>query len=157
MPSSVFAAAASDLVDGHVSIGADYLPNVGDTLELRARLFVERQVDAGPNVRFSFSGWAEGLIADRADSFRTNFRSADRDRSMVRDAVARPHEAYVDLRTGSIDLRAGLSNVVWGRIDELPPSDVINPLDISRYLFEGRNEARLPCRSCVRAGWAARL
>jgi hypothetical protein len=141
-----------DLLDGHVSIGADYLPNVGDTLEMRARLFVERKVDAGPNVRFSFSGWAEGLVADRADSFRPSL--PDRvGSSVVRDAVARPHEAYVDIRTGSIDLRAGLSNVVWGRLDEVPPSDVINPLDISRYLFEGRNEARLPV-PLVRARWA---
>jgi hypothetical protein len=142
-----------DLVDGYVSVGADYLPNVGDTLELRARLFVERQVDAGPNVRFSFSGWAEGLVADRADSFRPSLSDGSRSGSRtVRDAVARPHEAYVDLRAGSIDLRAGLSNVVWGRLDELPPGDVINPLDISRFLFEGRNAARLPV-PLVRARW----
>ena len=68
--------------------------------------------------------------------------------------VARPHEAYADLRAGSIDLRAGLSNVVWGRLDEVQPSDVINPLDISRYLFEGRNEARLPV-PLVRARWVS--
>ena len=141
-----------DLVDGYVSIGTDYLPNIGDTLELRTRLFVERQVDAGPNVRFSFSGWAEGLIADRADSFRPELDGRSASAKTVRDAVARPHEAYVDLRAGSIDLRAGLSNVVWGRLDEVPPSDVINPLDISRYLFEGRNEARLPV-PLVRARW----
>ena len=79
---------------------------------------------------------------------------ADARSSTVRDAVARPHEAYVDLRAGSIDLRAGLSNVVWGRLDEVPPSDVINPLDISRYLFEGRNEARLPV-PLVRARWVS--
>jgi hypothetical protein len=138
-----------DFVDGYVSVSTDYLPNAGDTLEMRARLFVERQVDAAPNVRFSFSGWAEGLIADRADSFRPPLSSGSR---TVRDAVARPHEAYVDLRAGSIDLRAGLSNVVWGRLDEVQPSDVINPLDISRYLFEGRNEARLPV-PLVRARW----
>jgi hypothetical protein len=140
-----------DVVDGYVSIGTDYLPNIDDTLELRTRLFVERQLDAGPNVRFSFSGWAEGLIADRAGLFRADLPGGARSRT-VRDAVARPHEAYVDLRAGSIDLRAGLSNVVWGRLDEVQPSDVINPLDISRYLFEGRNEARLPV-PLVRARW----
>jgi hypothetical protein len=144
-----------NLVDGHVSISTDYLPNVGDTLELRTRLFVEREVDAGPNLRFSFSGWAEGLVADRANSFRTELPGGSRpESSIVRDAVARPHEAHVDLRAGSIDLRAGLSNVVWGRLDEVPPSDVINPLDISRYLFEGRNEARLPV-PLVRARWVS--
>jgi hypothetical protein len=142
-----------DLVDGYVSIGTDYLPNVGDTLELRTRLFVERQVDAGPNVRFSFSGWAEGLIADRAASVRPELQGGSRS-GIVRDAVARPHEAYADLRAGSVDLRAGLSNVVWGRLGEVQPSDVINPLDISRFLFEGRNAARLPV-PLVRARWVS--
>ena len=132
-------------------IGTDYLPNIGDTLELRTRLFVERQVDAGPNVRFSFSGWAEEPIADRAASFRPELTGGAGAKT-VRDAVARPHEAYVDLRAGSVDLRAGLSNVVWGRLDEVAPSDVINPLDVSRYLFEGRHAARLPV-PLVRARW----
>ena len=151
---SAFAQQSRDLVDGNATIGVDYLPNVGDTLEMRARLFVERQVDAGPNLRFSFSGWTEGLVADRADSFRTDLPGGFRGSrsSTVRDAVARPHEVYADLRAGSIDLRAGLSNVVWGRLDEVQPSDVINPLDISRYLFEGRTAARLPV-PLVRARW----
>lgn len=151
MAASAFAQQQRDFVDGYVSVSTDYLPNVGDSLELRTRLFVERKIDAGPNLRFSFSGWAEGLIADRGDSFRPSLPNRVGSR-VVRDAVARPHEAYVDLRAGSIDLRAGLSNVVWGRIDEVPPSDVINPLDVSRYLFEGRNEARLPV-PLVRARW----
>jgi hypothetical protein len=72
----------------------------------------------------------------------------------VHDAVARPHEAYVDLRAGRVDLRAGLSNVVWGRLDEVQPSDVINPLNVSSYLFEGRSAARLPV-PLVRARWFA--
>ena len=128
-------------VDGHVSLTADYLPNVDDAIEARARLFVERKIDATPNLRFSLSGWAEALVARRSGDG-------------VSDAVARPHEAYVDLRAGRVDLRAGLSNVVWGRLDEVQPSDVINPLNISSYLFEGRSAARLPV-PLVRARWFA--
>ena len=33
---------------------------------------------------------------------------------------------------------------MWGRLDELQPTDVINPIDVSRFFFEGRSEARLP-------------
>ena len=33
--------------------------------------------------------------------------------------------------------------MVWGRLDELQPTDVVNPLDVSRFFFEGRSEARL--------------
>jgi hypothetical protein len=41
------------------------------------------------------------------------------------------------------DVAAGLGRVVWGRLDELQPTDVINPIDVSRFFFEGRSEARL--------------
>jgi hypothetical protein len=33
---------------------------------------------------------------------------------------------------------------VWGRLDELQPTDVVNPLDVSRFFFDGRGEARMP-------------
>jgi hypothetical protein len=39
---------------------------------------------------------------------------------------------------------AGFARVAWGKLDELQPTDVINPLDVSRFFFEGRSEARLP-------------
>jgi hypothetical protein len=51
-----------------------------------------------------------------------------------------------------LDLYAGYGRVVWGKLDELQPTDVINPLDISRFFFEGRNEARLPV-AVVRGRW----
>ena len=41
-------------------------------------------------------------------------------------------------------MRAGYARVVWGRLDEVQPTDVVNPLDVSRFFFEGRSEARLP-------------
>ena len=34
--------------------------------------------------------------------------------------------------------------MTWGKLDEIQPTDVINPLDVSRFFFEGRSEARLP-------------
>jgi Protein of unknown function (DUF1302) len=145
------ARAQRGLLDGHVSLTTDYFPNVDETVELRARLFVERQVDAGPNLRLLLSGWAEGLLADRPGTGGCRSDGS----CVVRDAVARPHQMYVDLRAGRVDVRAGLANVVWGRLDEVQPSDVINPLDLSRFAFEGRTEARLPV-PLVRARWFAR-
>ena len=44
----------------------------------------------------------------------------------------------------AVRLLAGVGRVVWGRLDEVQPTDVINPLDVSRFFFEGRSEARLP-------------
>lgn len=43
-----------------------------------------------------------------------------------------------------MDLIAGFSRLSWGRLDELQPTDVVNPLDASRFFFESRSEARLP-------------
>ena len=54
------------------------------------------------------------------------------------------HDAVAEVRLGRLDLFAGYGRVVWGRLDELQPTDVVNPLDVSRFFFEGRSEARLP-------------
>jgi hypothetical protein len=37
-----------------------------------------------------------------------------------------------------------MSRVVWGRLDEFLPTDVINPQDLTRFFLEGRTEGRLP-------------
>ena len=83
----------------------------------------------GRALRLVASGFVEGLIADRDGS--------------VRDVVGGAAGAHATLRTKRLDLAAGLGRVVWGRLDELQPTDVVNPLDLSRFFFEGRSEARL--------------
>ena len=113
---------------GYVSLFVDHLPN-REATEFRARVFAEEKVDAGTRVRLIASGFVEGLVADRG---RT-----------VRDAVAEPHELTATVRTRRVDLTAGFGRVIWGRLDELQPTDVVNPLDLSRFFFEGRSEARL--------------
>jgi hypothetical protein len=113
---------------GYVSVFVDHLPN-REATELRARVFGEQTVDAGPRLRLIASGFVESLIADRNGT--------------VRDAVAEPQELTATFRSKRLDLTAGLGRVVWGRLDELQPTDVINPLDVSRFFFEGRSEARL--------------
>jgi hypothetical protein len=113
---------------GYVSLFVDHVPN-RDATELRGRVFAEEKADAGPRVRLVASGFVEGLLADRSGT--------------VRDAVAEPHELTATLRTARVDLTAGFGRVIWGRLDELQPTDVVNPLDVSRFFFEGRSEARL--------------
>jgi len=76
------------------------------------------------------SGFVEGLVADRR-------------RSTITDGVAEAHELTATVRTKRFDLAAGLGRVVWGRLDELQPTDVVNPIDVSRFFFEGRGEARV--------------
>ena len=49
-----------------------------------------------------------------------------------------------ELTAGRLDVRAGFARVIWGRLDEVQPTDVVNPLDVSRFFFEGA--ARRACR-----------
>src|SRR6185295_9787164 len=114
---------------GFVSAFVDRVPN-RDATELRARVFAEEKTDAGAHVRIALAGYVEGLVADRSGS--------------VTDAVLEPQEATLTVRGRRAELTLGLGRVVWGRLDELQPTDVVNPLDVSRFFFEGRGEARLP-------------
>jgi len=113
---------------GYVSVLADHLPN-RDASELRARGLVEEKIEAGQRLRLTISGFAEGLLADRGGK--------------VTDAIVEAQELNAAFHTTRFDLTAGLGRVVWGRLDELQPTDVINPIDVSRFFFEGRSEARL--------------
>ncbi len=67
-------------------------------------------------------------------------------RSRVEDGSAanfRVHETYIELRSSFVDVRVGYGSVVWGVLDEIQPNDVVNPLDVSWFFFEGRSKARL--------------
>jgi hypothetical protein len=137
----VSGAAYAQTPTGHVSVMADHLPNAGDATELRVRAFVEQKLAPSKRVSIVLSGWVAGLAADRGGEGG-------------RDVAAQPHDLYIDLRAGRFDLRAGLARVVWGRLDEVQPSDVVNPLDVSAYLFEGRADARVPV-PLTRVRWSA--
>ena len=120
-------------VNGHASALLDVMPDISDApgtqsvTELRTRLFVERRQEVGPRLRLNLSGYVDGLIADRAN-----------------DAILRPGDLYAEYAAGHFDVRAGYSRLVWGRLDEFQPTDVVNPIDLARFLLEGRSEARLP-------------
>lgn len=144
--------AAQERPTGYISTFVDFFPNRGSAVELRARVFVEQKAAPSDRVRLTLSGFVEGLVARRplADSLArgpSGFRA-----SGVRDAIARLHDASVEVTLGRVDLLAGFTRVAWGRLDELQPTDVINPLDVSRFFFEGRSEARLPV-GLVRGRW----
>ena len=141
------ATALAQGVDGYASIFTDVLPAVelvrghrSTVGEVRARVFVERRIVFGPHLRFTGAGFVEGLLADRSRSRPT------------RDVIVRPQELHVEATWPQADLRIGMSRVTWGRLDEFLPTDVVNPLDLARFFFEGRAEARLPV-AMVRARW----
>jgi hypothetical protein len=127
---------------GHVSLLFDYLPNRSGTIELRTRIFAEEKLERASRIKLHLSGFVEGLLARRPAPFESpDVRPVLRTNT---GAIARVQDAFVELTAGRLDLLAGFARVAWGRLDELQPTDVVNPLDVSRFIFEGRSDARLP-------------
>jgi len=131
---------ASAQVQGHVSLMFDALPDLDSASgnqhvsELRARVFAERADDFGEHLRIVVSGYVDGLVADRASVGGQD---------TTRDVIVRPADVYADLVFSRFDVRVGAARIVWGRLDEFQPTDVVSPIDLTRFLFEGRTEARL--------------
>jgi hypothetical protein len=146
---------AAAQIDGHISAMVNLFPDPDPTpgrqevTELRTRIFLEHQSDVGSWFRIHLSGYADGLV--RRGCCSSPMRTA---------AIARPSDAYIEFRGSWFDFRAGASRIVWGRLDEFQPTDVVNPIDLSRFLLEGRSEARLPVgvlRARLHFGSAATL
>ena len=55
------------LFDKDPKSAAGKRPVSGDTIELRARLFVEEKIEPTPRLVINLSGFAEGLLARRPD------------------------------------------------------------------------------------------
>ena len=148
------ALSAQSTLSGHISLLADFLPNRDDTAELRARVFAEEKLEPSASLRVIVSGFVEGLLAKRSVP-PPGLPEVGSQRDVRSAAAARVQDANVEWRSDRLDLLAGFSRVPWGKLDELQPTDVINPLDVSRFFFEGRTEARLAV-ALVRARLFAR-
>lgn len=122
---------------GSVTVTSDFFPNRGNTGELRARLFARKVLDPAPGLLISVSGFAEGLLARRPALISGG-------NTAVREATARVVDGNIDYKRARVDILAGFTRIAWGHLDELQPTDVVNPLDVSRFFFESRSEARLP-------------
>ncbi len=53
------------------------------------------------------------------------------------------HEAYLELRLSSADVRAGIQTFAWGRLDGVPPTDVLNPRDFHDPIVRDIEEAKI--------------
>jgi hypothetical protein len=52
-------------------------------------------------------------------------------------------EAYADLRLSEADVRVGVQRFAWGKLDGLPPTDVLNPHDYHDPLLDDVEEAKI--------------
>ncbi len=104
-----------------------------DAQELRPRITFSGSAELSKNARVHVEGIVEGLAADRP------LRGGK-----VTAIAADARDAWVEAGGKYADLRAGYGRLAWGRLDEVQPSDVINPIDTARFFLEGRSDARLP-------------
>ena len=52
-------------------------------------------------------------------------------------------EAYVDLYAGAFELRLGRQKVSWGQLDDLQPTDHVNPEDLTEFIFVPELERKI--------------
>jgi hypothetical protein len=134
-------AAYAQNFDGHFSTLFAVMPDVSDAegrqsiAEVRTRLFAEGLFNPAESWHVRAGVFVDSLLADRGVFSGAGASAA---------AVVRPADLYVEHRGVAFDVRAGMSRIVWGRLDEFQPTDVVNPVDLSRFVLEGRSEARLP-------------
>ena len=139
-------AAGAQPIDGYVSVLVDVFPNLKQdadrrpVTELRTRLVAEYRRDLGSRFHLTASAFVEGLAANRIDD------------GLTKTAIVRPQELNIEARWSKADVRLGFSRIAWGRLDEFLPTDVVNPLDLTRFFLEGRSEGRMPV-GMVRGRW----
>ena len=120
------AAAARDL-RGHVEVRSVQYPNL-DLVEGRMRILARYERGFG-KWQIVASACGDGLIG-----------TGDR----VTDGIVRPLDTFLEYRGSKAEVRVGVSSVAWGVLDELSPQDVVSPVDVARFILDGRAEARLP-------------
>ncbi|MGE5814673.1 MAG: hypothetical protein ACM36C_09325 [Acidobacteriota bacterium] len=122
---------------GYVSVGLDGLPNApGGPIEMRARLFVDERLAPYEHLVLRAAAALDAL------GFR-EFVGSESELAGAHAVEFVPYDLYAEITGTRADLRVGYSRIVWGRLDEVQPTDVVNPLDLARFFFEGRSEARL--------------
>lgn len=104
-----------------------------DARELRPRVTFSATAEPRSGLRLHADLRAEALAGDR--------RGVDGTATAL---TAEARELWIELSAAKADLRAGVGRLSWGKLDEVQPSDVINPLDTARFFLEGRADARLP-------------
>jgi len=70
-------------------------------------------------------------------------------------------ELYLERGVGNIDWRIGIQRFSWGRLDEYPANDLLNPWDYNRFLIRPVEERKIgvPSVSVIinRMDWAYQL
>jgi len=116
-------------LDGYIETKAIYFPDREDVFESRNSLLLEKGEDIKEWVAFYLSGRVDGLLSNREED--------------ANDIAGKIDDAHLDFYFPKAELTVGYSKVFWGKLDQLAPTDIVNPLDISRvFLAAERKQAK---------------
>ena len=116
--------------NGYIETNALYFPHKEDVFELRNRLLLEEREDSKDWVTMYISGRADILLSNREEENN--------------EIIGKIDDAYINFFSAKADVKIGYSKVFWGKLDQLAPTDIVNPLDISQlFLEDKRKEAKL--------------
>jgi hypothetical protein len=63
-------------------------------------------------------------------------------------------EAYVDVYAGAFELRLGRQKISWGQLDDLQPTDHVNPEDVTEFIFRPELERKIGVPAARLAGYS---
>ena len=116
--------------NGYIETNALYFPQKEDIFESRNRLLLEEREDS--------KDWVTIFISGRADVLLSNI---DEENNEITGKI---DDASITFFCAKGEVKIGCSKVFWGKLDQLAPTDIINPLDISQlFLEDKRKEAKL--------------
>lgn len=117
-------------LDGRIESQAVYYPDKEGLFECRNRLLLEKKLKIDDWLVVYLSGRVDGLAADKPER--------------QDQATANIDDAYCQFYFPRAEVKIGYSKVVWGKLDQLAPVDIVNPLDYARlFLTAERKEAKL--------------
>jgi hypothetical protein len=102
------------------------------------------KLDAG-GASWKFHSWLEG-------GWDGAVRRPTRDHSLFKsyDEVYQDNNPYLEIKElyleysfPALDLRAGIQRFAWGRLDEYPPNDLLNPWDYTQFLRRSLEDRKI--------------
>jgi hypothetical protein len=116
----------------------------GDSIKEDPSITGRLKIDTAPTT-LSFHTWLEG-------GWDGSVKRPVRDHSLLKswDEVYQRNtpflefkELYAGYSTDSLELRAGIQRFAWGRLDEYPINDLLNPWDYSQFLRKSLEDRKI--------------
>ncbi len=107
----------------------------GDSVKEDPSLTGRIKIDTPPDA-WRLHSWLEG-------GWDGSVKRPPRDNSLFKnfDQVYQSNTPYIEFKelyishlSGDLDIRAGIQRFAWGRLDEYPPNDLLNPWDYTQFL-----------------------